>query len=239
MIELSRYLEMLKNGALWVCGDPDSAQYLRKLENKPTCWECVEMRGPYPEFNTSKGPVPGKYGVVHTVVDLNDYSEEEVLDYIRGYGYDSREYVVEQYGDQAEQVIVECIFECLDDDFVFTGSEAECEAFIADIFRNSNKEAKEGTTTSSHSEKEILNGCIELMQQLVGDFENYLDFINFHPQNEEERFSTSFYMTEIVERLFLWGTSHSGGTSQRMKLKELGVTDETVVFQDDRGEGEN
>lgn len=220
----------------WVCGDPDSAQYLRKLENEPTCWECIEMRGPYPEFNTSKGPVLGKYGVVHTVVDLNDYSEEEVLDYIRGYGYESRENVAEQYGDSAEQIIIECIFECLDDDFVFTGAEAQCEAYIGKIIGRGESKKKYADMTSSHSEAAILRGCIDLMHQLVGRFEEYLDFIGFHPQNEEERFSTEFYMTEIVERLFLWETTHSGGTSQGMKLHELGVSDETVVFQDDREE---
>lgn len=213
---------------VWVCGDPDSAQYLTKYKSIPTCWECVEMRGPHPGIGD-------KYGVVHMVIDLNDYSEEEVLDYIRGYGYDSRENVVEQYGDQAEQVIVECIFECLADDFVFTGSEAECEAYIDKII-GKGKEKNYADMTSSHSEAAILRGCIDLMHRLVGRFEEYLDFIGFHPQDEEERFSTEFYMTEIVERLFLWETNHSGGTSQRMKLKELGVTDETVVFQDDREE---
>ena len=28
----------------------------------------------------------------------------------------------------------------------------------------------------SHSETEIVNGCIALMQELVGEFEDYLDF---------------------------------------------------------------
>lgn len=88
--------------------------------------------------------------------------------------------------------------------------------------------------TASHSEAAILRGCISLMQTLTGRFEEYLDFIDFHPDNEEERFCTEFYMTEIVERLFLWETHHSGGTSQHLKLKALGVDAETVTFEDDR-----
>ena len=93
--------------------------------------------------------------------------------------------------------------------------------------------------TESHSEAAILRGCIALMQNLMGRFEEYLDFIDFHPDNEEELFCTEFYMTEIVERLFLWETRHSGGTSQHMKLTALGVEAETVVFKDDREEQEN
>ena len=86
---------------------------------------------------------------------------------------------------------------------------------------------------TSHSEAAILRGCISLMQELMGRFEDYLDFVGLHP-DEEERFSTRFYMAEIVERLFLWETSHSGGTSQRLKLRELGITDEYAVFEDTR-----
>ena len=88
--------------------------------------------------------------------------------------------------------------------------------------------------TSSHSEKEILNGCIALMQSLMGRFEEYLDYIDFKPDSEEERFGTQFYLTEIVERLFLWKTHHSGGTSQLMKLRELGEERKTVTFEDER-----
>lgn len=88
--------------------------------------------------------------------------------------------------------------------------------------------------TESHSEAAILRGCISLMQNLMRRFEEYLDFIDVHPDDKEERFCTEFYMTEIVERLFLWETHHSGGTSQHMKLDALGVDAETVIFSDDR-----
>ena len=91
--------------------------------------------------------------------------------------------------------------------------------------------------TSSHSESDIYKGCIALMQELMGRFEDYLDFIGLDPKeaNEEERFATYFYPTHIVERLFLWNTHHSGGTSQLLKCKELGIdTDKTVIFEDAR-----
>lgn len=58
--------------------------------------------------------------------------------------------------------------------------------------------------TASHSEADIYMGCIALMQELMGSFEEYLDFIGLDPKdaNDEERFATYFYPTHIVERLF-------------------------------------
>ena len=91
--------------------------------------------------------------------------------------------------------------------------------------------------TASHSEADIYKGCIALMQELMGRFEDYLDFIGLDPKEaeDEEHFSTAFYPTHIVERLFLWNTGHSGGTSQLMKCREIGIdTDDRVVFEDTR-----
>lgn len=93
------------------------------------------MRGPYPRPNDLD---PGQFGVVHTVIDLDDYSDDEIIDYITGFGYDTRECVAEQYGERADQVIVECIFECLEDDFECTGTESECEAHIKALVQDPN-----------------------------------------------------------------------------------------------------
>ncbi len=81
--------------------------------------------------------------------------------------------------------------------------------------------------TKSHSEKEIYEGCLALMDELVKDFSDYLEYIgvDLSDYSEDEQFGVRKTPAEIVERLFLWGTSHSGGTSQRMKCKELGIDD--------------
>lgn len=86
--------------------------------------------------------------------------------------------------------------------------------------------------TSSHSEKDIYEGCISLMNDLLRQVYEWLDMVGFDVSelDRDEQFATHFYTMEIVERLFLWNTSHSGGTSQRMKLKELGITDKAVLF---------
>lgn len=117
---------------------------------------------------------------------------------------------------------------------------ADCVAVLVERLAAYEDEADKlhDSMTASHSEAAILRGGIALMHNLVARFEEYLDFIDVHPEDEEERFCTEFYMTEIVERLFLWETRHSGGTSQRMKLAALGVEAETVVFRDDRDKGE-
>lgn len=59
----------------------------------------------------------------------------------------------------------------------------------------------------SHDEKYILKYCISLMQEL----------------DEEERFYYRMSYFSIVQELFLFRTSHSGGTSTRAKCKQLGV----------------
>ena len=93
--------------------------------------------------------------------------------------------------------------------------------------------------TDSHSEKEILKGCILLMQSLMGRFEEYLEYMDIAPEIEEERFCTTFTYGEIVQRLFLWTTHHSGGTSTWLKCEKLGVDyGKSVVFEDERGKDE-
>ena len=95
--------------------------------------------------------------------------------------------------------------------------------------------------TSSHSEEDIYKGCLFLMSLLVDRFYEWLDYIgvDVYKLDEEERFRANFYPTEIVEYLFLRHTTHSGGTSQRMKCAELGIdTDKMVSFEFEESEDE-
>lgn len=77
----------------------------------------------------------------------------------------------------------------------------------------------------SHSEEQILKGCISLIDEMVGNFREYLEFIGHEPEFDEEKqpFTMSYF--HIVNRLFLWHTHHSGGTSTRAKCHELGIDD--------------
>lgn len=93
----------------------------------------------------------------------------------------------------------------------------------------------------SHSEREILNTCIQLLDEMVGHFRVYLEWAGFEP-NDEEKECGYFGMTyfHIVQKLFLQHTSHSGGTSTRQKCRELGIEDwsEEVRFKLWEGESE-
>lgn len=78
----------------------------------------------------------------------------------------------------------------------------------------------------SHSEKEILNACIQLLKEMVGHFRVYLDWADFEPGDEEKEcgyFGMTYF--HIVQKLFLQHTSHSGGTSTIQKCRELGIED--------------
>lgn len=88
-------------------------------------------------------------------------------------------------------------------------------------------------TVKSHSEEQVVKGCIELMWDLVSRFEDYLDYldIDYTEIPEEERFEVRYSNFEIVNKLFLSTTTHSGGTSTRQKCKELGLDSaDNVVF---------
>ena len=79
----------------------------------------------------------------------------------------------------------------------------------------------------SHDEKHILKYCISLMQELVGKFEEWYEYVHgedaIRELDEVERFYYRMSYFSIVQELFLFRTSHSGGTSTRAKCKQLGV----------------
>lgn len=54
---------------------------------------------------------PDEYVVVRGEIALGEYSPDDILDYIQGYGYDNLKAIKEQYGSSANQIIAECIFE--------------------------------------------------------------------------------------------------------------------------------
>lgn len=77
----------------------------------------------------------------------------------------------------------------------------------------------------SHSEQKIVECCIVLMQELVNEFEKYIDYIDIDLTElpDDEHFKVCYTNAEIVNRLLLSTTTHSGGTSTRQKCKELGL----------------
>lgn len=78
---------------------------------------------------------------------------------------------------------------------------------------------------TSHSEKEIVNGCIALMQSVHQNMLEYMEIMGFEydVKNKEEipQFRYSYF--EIIQRLLLKGTSYGGGTSTKKKCEQLGL----------------
>lgn len=99
------------------------------------------------------------------------------------------------------------------------GTPEECRAAMEQ--RKDNKELE------SHDEKHILKYCISLMQELVGKFEEWYEYVHgedaIKELDEQERFYYRMSYFNVVQELFLFGTSHSGGTSTRAKCEQLGV----------------
>lgn len=95
-------------------------------------------------------------------------------------------------------------------------------------------------TIPVQSEVEIYKECVNLMHGLVEEFGEWLDWQGIEV-SEEERFRIHMHPTEIVNRLFLYHTHHSGGTSTRAKCHELGIEDCTrsIVFSVENDEEED
>ena len=84
----------------------------------------------------------------------------------------------------------------------------------------------------SHSEKNILQGCVRLLCEAGENFRAYLDYIGAE-EDEEFLANSPMQYGHIVKHLFLWNTYHSGGTSTRAKCRELGVNfdDEVDIYE--------
>lgn len=107
------------------------------------------------------------------------------------------------------------------------GTPEECRAAV--------EKQKIDKDLESHDEKHILKYCISLMQELVGKFEEWYEYV--HGEDaikelcEDEKFCYRMSYFNIVQELFLFGTSHSGGTSTRAKCEQLGVdSSEEIEF---------
>lgn len=88
----------MKTDLRYTCTDPDCAQYAAKFSD--TRYGYIECR-----------QWGDKYIVCHAVVDLRDYSMDEVNEYCASY-YDSLEKTIYDYGlRDALRVMTECIFE--------------------------------------------------------------------------------------------------------------------------------
>ena len=85
----------------------------------------------------------------------------------------------------------------------------------------------ENNMTTSHSECEIYEGCLKILQKTIDTVDEQLRQYDIMGDIQ-----LNFVPTELVRTLFLSNTSHSGGTSTRKKCEELGIdTDDMIILQ--------
>src|SRR5699024_5503322 len=88
---------------------------------------------------------------------------------------------------------------------------------------------------SSHSEKDIVNMCILLMEDVHERMMEYMEMMGFEHDEGIPKLSYSYF--EIVQNLLLCRTRHGGGTSTREKCEKLGFDSyETIIIGGSEGE---
>ena len=111
----------------WILTDDDCAQYLRRTGNvNYEGWMLAEVA----DDDTCE--------VHHAFISLADYdlsSEDFEAEYLNPYDYTNLEDVYSQYGDECEQIVVECIMETelFETPCSFVGTFDECERYIVRV----------------------------------------------------------------------------------------------------------
>lgn len=109
----------------WYETDSDCAQYIR---HDGSMYEMIQAVW----LDTTEDDIANglhEYCIVRIRIDLDDYSDEEKEIHIHSYGY-TLESVVEEYGDDADSIIAECIMEdeSLNDAYVIDDADSFEEA---------------------------------------------------------------------------------------------------------------
>lgn len=74
----------------------------------------------------------------------------------------------------------------------------------------------------SHDERMIYQGCIDLIEDCARQMREWFEMYGYELDCDEIP-CIMFYPAEIVRKLFLRHTRHSGGTSTRAKCIQLGI----------------
>ncbi len=112
----------------WKLTDCSSMQHIQALTDR--IFNCIEMGLLNPETE--------EYAVSRAYIDLDDCADDEILNIIRAYGYQSVAEMQEVYNAETNTVVAECIFEstCTTIEYaIFKGTESECEAYIKEYIK--------------------------------------------------------------------------------------------------------
>ncbi len=123
IITFPPFQKLLLPTAGWILTDSDTGQHVRPLGDRR--FECIDMGMKQ----------NGTCYVSRRTIDLSDYELDEDFckTYLKPYDYDSVQDVQAQYGDAADQIMVECIFETEiweQDNIVYASTEDACRVYI-------------------------------------------------------------------------------------------------------------
>lgn len=81
----------------------------------------------------------------------------------------------------------------------------------------------------SHSERDIVEACIGLMEGVHGRLMEYMEMMGVEHTEGIPKIHYTYF--EIVQTLLLFKTRHGGGTSTRAKCKQLGFdSSESIII---------
>jgi hypothetical protein len=89
--------------------------------------------------------------------------------------------------------------------------------------------------TASHSEKDIVESCIELMEDVHANMMEYMEMMEV--EHTEGIPTLTYNYFQIVKRLLLGRTRHGGGTSTTAKCRQLGIDPygEIIIGESEEG----
>lgn len=105
----------------WILTDDDCCQYVKQLDK--TVFKLIEV---------SVLGYNDESAVYVETIDLDDFDDDSIQEVVKGYGYRDIQEVKEIYGDSANQIIAECLFESrvVWLPHKMQGTQAECEDFV-------------------------------------------------------------------------------------------------------------
>jgi hypothetical protein len=121
---------------MWILTDDGSQQYVWKIGEDKFCLIDTEL-------SSFRSDDDATYDVFTDTVCIQDYPLDEIKTILRTYSYDGIEDVEAQYGEMANQIIAECIFEhygTFGIEPLFTGPLDECKKYIEEYVSNDQKD---------------------------------------------------------------------------------------------------
>lgn len=115
----------------WILTDDDTLQHVKKFND--TDFRLVEMGMRNPDDGSCK--VYADYISITDYLDDAGNADADLLSILQSFGYESAAHVRDIYGDSANQIMCECIFESVssrEGTSLFVGAEPECIGFITD-----------------------------------------------------------------------------------------------------------